>query len=56
MFDGITMRVYATMLNPNVLAEYLILITPVVAACFMQEDNIKLKVLYGVRFCFLVYA
>ena len=48
MFDGITMRVYATMLNPNVLAEYLILITPVAAACFMKEDNIKLKIMYAI--------
>lgn len=33
MFSGITNRVYSTLDNPNVLAEYLLLITPFAAAC-----------------------
>lgn len=46
MFDGIRLRVYSTLLNPNVLAEYLLLIIPVTVAVFFYEDNPFKKGLY----------
>ena len=47
MFDGIRLRVYSTLQNPNVLAEYLIIIIPVTVACFFKERRIKFKIVYG---------
>ncbi len=47
MFDGIRLRVYSTLQNPNVLAEYLIIIIPVTVACFFKERQIKFKIVYG---------
>lgn len=46
MFSDITNRVYSTLGNPNVLAEYLLLITPFAAACFINGKTFWQKALY----------
>lgn len=46
MFSDITNRVYSTLDNPNVLAEYLLLITPFAAACVLNGKTLWQKALY----------
>jgi putative inorganic carbon (HCO3(-)) transporter len=46
MFSDITNRVYSTLGNPNVLAEYLILITPFSFACVLDSKTWTKKLLY----------
>lgn len=46
MFSDITNRVYSTLDNPNVLAEYLLLITPFAAACFLNGKKFWKKAFY----------
>ena len=53
MFDGIRLRVYSTLQNPNVLAEYLLLIIPITVAFFFKEKNIKLKLVYAAAAFFM---
>lgn len=48
MFSDITTRVYSTLENPNVLAEYLLLIIPFSVACFFTSHS------KGKKFCFFV--
>lgn len=48
MFENISMRVYSTLQNPNVLAEYLLLITPLTVGCFFMVKPFKMKLLCGV--------
>lgn len=38
-FDNLTLRVYSTLDNPNVLSEYLMLATPMAAACAVSAKN-----------------
>lgn len=47
MFGEAT-RVYATLQNPNVLAEYLVLIIPVTVALFFKADNNKMRLAYAI--------
>jgi putative inorganic carbon (hco3(-)) transporter len=46
MFSDITNRVYSTLGNPNVLAEYLLLITPFAAACMLTAKTGLRKLLF----------
>jgi putative inorganic carbon (HCO3(-)) transporter len=46
MFSEITNRVYATLDNPNVLAEYLLLVTPFAAACLMTAKTWPRRLFY----------
>ena len=46
MFAEITTRVYSTLGNPNVLAEYLILVIPFAFACLLHEKNPYLKFIF----------
>ncbi len=41
MFEDISVRVYSTLQNPNVLSEYLLLIIPLNAACMFTAKNLK---------------
>ena len=50
MFSSITTRVYATLQNPNVLAEYLLLIIPFAAAGVMTARRWWGRVLYVLAF------
>ncbi len=47
MFDGISMRVYSTLQNPNVLAEYLLLTIPLTVGCFFKYKGAGRKLIYG---------
>ena len=51
MFSSITTRVYSTLQNPNVLAEYLLLIIPFAAAGVMTAKRWRGRVLYALAFC-----
>lgn len=51
MFSDISMRVYSTLQNPNVLAEYLLLITPLTFALVLTGKNWKEKILFFGAFC-----
>ncbi|MDR0405749.1 MAG: O-antigen ligase family protein [Clostridiales bacterium] len=46
MFDGITMRVYSTLENPNVLGEYLLLVIPVCAALLWTRKTLLSRLYY----------
>ena len=46
MFSEISIRVYSTLGNPNVLAEYLILVIPFAFACLLHEKNPYLKFIF----------
>lgn len=46
MFSDISLRVYSTLQNPNVLAEYLLLVIPITAACAITGKDVKRKVIY----------
>ncbi len=46
MFGEVTGRVVSTLENPNVLAEYLIMILPIAAAGFLTEKTLSGKLLY----------
>lgn len=43
MFEDISIRVYSTLQNPNVLSEYLLLIIPISAACVFTAKNLKTR-------------
>ena len=47
MFTGITMRVYSTLENPNVLGEYLLLAIPICAALLWTRKTVLSKLFYG---------
>lgn len=44
-FDNLTLRVYSTLDNPNVLSEYLLLATPMAAAWTVSAKNINARIL-----------
>lgn len=44
--EGITTRVYSVFGNPNILAEYLIMVTPISIALFWQTKELHKKVLF----------
>ena len=46
MFSGIGIRVYSTLDNPNVLAEYLLLVIPFTAALIVSEKKALAKLLF----------
>ncbi|MCF6097223.1 O-antigen ligase family protein [Thermovorax subterraneus] len=46
LFPEITMRVYATLENPNVLAEYLVFVVPVVLAFIWTSDKVERKLTF----------
>lgn len=46
MFSGITVRVYSTLENPNVLGEFLLLLIPVCAAMVYSSKRIIMKFYY----------
>ncbi len=46
MFSDITHRVYSTLENPNVLGEYLLLITPFAAACLLTAKTWPRRLFY----------
>ena len=50
MFSSITTRVYATLQNPNVLAEYLLLVIPFAAAGVMTARRWRGRILYACAF------
>jgi O-antigen ligase len=47
LFPEITMRVYATLENPNVLAEYLVFVIPVVMAFIWTSDRVGRKLAFS---------
>jgi putative inorganic carbon (HCO3(-)) transporter len=58
MFSDITNRVYATLGNPNVLAEYLLLVTPFAFACVLTAKTMPRRLFYllclfGMLLCML---
>ncbi len=46
MFSSITHRVYSTLGNPNVLGEYLLLVTPLAAACALTAKTTLRKLFF----------
>ena len=46
MFSEVSIRVYSTLGNPNVLSEYLLLVIPFAFACLLHEKNPYLKFLF----------
>lgn len=46
LFEGITTRVYATLQNPNVLSEYLLLVIPFAAAGMLGAKTLRTRLLY----------
>ncbi|MEL4105664.1 O-antigen ligase family protein [Oscillospiraceae bacterium WX1] len=54
MFSDITNRVYSTLGNPNVLAEYLLLVTPFAAACALNGKTWLQRLFFAG--CFVLMA
>lgn len=46
MFEGISMRIYSTLENPNVLGEYILLVLPVSIALMWRAEKIGAKLFY----------
>ncbi len=46
MFEGISMRIYSTLENPNVLGEYILLVMPVAIALMWRSEKIGSKIFY----------
>ncbi len=46
MFEGISMRIYSTLENPNVLGEYILLVMPVTIALMWRAEKIGSKIFY----------
>ncbi|MBQ2890279.1 MAG: O-antigen ligase family protein [Clostridia bacterium] len=47
MFEGISMRIYSTLENPNVLGEYILLVLPVCIGLMWTEKNWGSKIFWG---------
>lgn len=46
MFEGISMRIYSTLENPNVLGEYILLVLPVCIGLMWRTEKLGSKVFY----------
>ncbi len=46
MFEGIAMRIYSTLENPNVLGEYILLVMPVAIALMWRSDKLGSRLFY----------
>ncbi len=46
MFEGISMRIYSTLENPNVLGEYILLLIPVSVALMWKTEKVASKIFY----------
>lgn len=53
-FSDVSVRVYSTFSNPNVLGEYLIVITSLAIGMLWKSDNIKLKLFYLAQVCIAI--
>ncbi len=51
MFEDITVRVYSTLENPNVLGEYLLLVLPLCAGMMWSSKKLLSKLYFGGVFC-----
>ncbi len=48
MFEGISMRIYSTLENPNVLGEYILLVLPVCIGLMWTADKLGSKVFWAI--------
>ena len=48
LFSDIGTRIVALFENPNVFAEYLLLVLPFAVACFLRREQLRKRVLFGV--------
>ncbi len=53
MFSGISTRVYSTLQNPNVLAEYLLLVLPLTAGCLFAAKTRAKRAMYFAACCIM---
>ncbi len=56
MFDGIKMRIYSTLENPNVLGEYILLVLPVCIGLMWTRTKLISKAVYAVMSAVMMVA